>query len=116
MAAAIRNCLSLRWGISVSNRSLKSALSSTHPLSMDTLTCSSYFAAPPYGQSLLQQMPPDSEFFRRVHRFYCDSFEDVCELCKELHRIVCEPIDIGLLNSKIDPANAEASNKQGLRQ
>src|SRR6266496_3589908 len=47
MAAAIRNCLSLRWGISVSNRSLKPAFSSTHPLSMDTLTCSSYFAATP---------------------------------------------------------------------
>lgn len=69
-----------------------------------------------FGQPLLKQMPPDSEFFRLLHRFYCDSFEDVCELCKELHRIVCEPIDIGLLNSKIDPANAEASNKQGLRQ
>src|SRR5437867_1667613 len=69
-----------------------------------------------YGQSLLQKMPPDSEFFRRVHRFYCESFEDVCELCKELHRIVCEPIDLGLLNSKIDPANAETANKQGLRQ
>ena len=69
-----------------------------------------------YGQQLLKQMPPDSEFFRLVHRFYCDSFEDVCVLCKELHRIVCEPIDIGLLNSRIDPANAETSNKQGLRQ
>jgi hypothetical protein len=69
-----------------------------------------------YGQPLIQQMPPESEFLRRIHRFYCDSFEDVCELCKELHRIVCEPIDIGLLNSKIDLANAEASNKQGLRQ
>jgi hypothetical protein len=69
-----------------------------------------------YGQPLLQQMPHDSEFFRLIHRFYCDSFEDVCELCKELHRIVCEPIDIGLLNSKIDPANAEAANKQKLRQ
>jgi hypothetical protein len=40
----------------------------------------------------------------------------LCELCKELHRIVCEPIDIGLLNSKIDPANTEAANKQQLRQ
>jgi hypothetical protein len=69
-----------------------------------------------YGQQILKQMPPDSEFFRLVHRFYCDSFEDVCALCKELHRIVCEPIDIGLLNSRIDPANAETSNKQGLRQ
>jgi len=69
-----------------------------------------------YGQPLLRQMPHDSEFFRMIHRFYCDSFEDVCELCKELHRIVCEPIDIGLLNSKIDAANAEAANKQKLRQ
>jgi hypothetical protein len=69
-----------------------------------------------YGQPLLQQLPPDFEFFRRVHRFYCDSFEDVCELCKELHRIVCEPIDLGLLNSTIDPGNAETANKQGLRQ
>lgn len=69
-----------------------------------------------FGQPLLQQMPTESDFFRCVHRFYCDSFENVCGLCKELHRIVCEPIDIGLLNSTIDAANAEAANKQKLRQ
>jgi len=40
----------------------------------------------------------------------------VCKLCKELHRIVCEPVDIGLLNAKIDPTNAEKANKEGLRQ
>jgi hypothetical protein len=40
----------------------------------------------------------------------------MCELCKELHRIVSERIDIGLLNSKIDPANAAESSKQKLRQ
>ena len=69
-----------------------------------------------YGQPLLQQLPSENEFFHRIHRFYCDSFEDVCELCKELHRVVSEPIDIGLLNSKIDPANAAESSKQKLRQ
>ncbi len=40
-----------------------------------------------YGQPLLQEMPPDFEFFRLIHRFYCDSFENLCELCKELHRL-----------------------------
>lgn len=60
--------------------------------------------------------PFAEEFFRKVHRFYCDSFEAVCELCKELHRIVAEPIDIGLLNSKIDPTNAVKANEQKLRQ
>ena len=69
-----------------------------------------------YGQPLLQQFLSDSEFFHRIHRFYCDSFEHVCELCKEVNRIVCEPIDIGLLNAKIDPANAEKANQLRLRQ
>ena len=35
-------------------------------------------------------------------------------LCKELHRIVSEPIDKSLLNSKIDPANAQKSKDQNL--
>ena len=69
-----------------------------------------------YGQSLLQHLPSALEFFRQIHRFYCSSFEDVCELSKELHRVVCEPVDIGLLNAKIDQANAEKSNQQKLRQ
>jgi hypothetical protein len=69
-----------------------------------------------YEQQLLQKLPCESEFLHRIHRFYCDSFEDVCELCKELHRIVSEPIDIGVLNAKIDPANAEKANKQHLGQ
>ncbi len=69
-----------------------------------------------YGQPLLQHLPPDSEFFHQIHRFYCDSFEDVCELAKELHRIICEPVDIGLLNGKIDPSNAVKANQQKLRQ
>jgi hypothetical protein len=67
-----------------------------------------------YGQSLLQQLPTENEFFHRIHRFYCDSFKDVCELCKELHRIVSEPIDKSLLNSKIDPANAKQSKEKNL--
>jgi hypothetical protein len=67
-----------------------------------------------YGQPLLQQFPTEKEFFHRIHRFYCDSFKDVCMLCKELHRIVSEPIDKGLLNSKIDPANAQKSKDQSL--
>jgi hypothetical protein len=67
-----------------------------------------------YGQPLLQQFPTEKEFFHRIHRFYCDSFKDVCMLCKELHRIVSEPIDKSLLNSKIDPANAQKSKDQNL--
>jgi hypothetical protein len=50
-----------------------------------------------------------------VHRFYTDSFEDYCRLCKELHRVITEQIDLGGLNAKIDPKNAEAANKQKLR-
>jgi hypothetical protein len=69
-----------------------------------------------YGQPLLQHLPSGSEFFHQIHRFYCDSFEDVCELSKELHRIICEPINIGLLNAKIDPSNAVKANEQKLRQ
>jgi hypothetical protein len=51
-----------------------------------------------------------------VHRFYCGSFDEVCELCKELHRIISEAIDLGLLNAKIDSANAAKANEQKLRQ
>jgi hypothetical protein len=67
-----------------------------------------------YGQSLLQRLPSEEDFFRRVHRFYCDSFADVCELCKELHRTVVEPVDLGLLNAKTDPTNAAKANKEKL--
>jgi hypothetical protein len=69
-----------------------------------------------YGQSLFQRVPSSQEFYRRIHRFHCNSFDQVCALCKELHRTVSEPIDMGLLNSKIDPANAEKANKENLRQ
>lgn len=67
-----------------------------------------------YGQPLFQKLPAQVDFFRRVHRFYCNSFEDVCELCKELHRTVVEPVDLGLLNAKIDPANAAKANQSKL--
>jgi hypothetical protein len=69
-----------------------------------------------YGQRFLQQIPPAEEFFRRVHRFYCASFDQVCELAKEIHRIVSEAIDIGVLNAKVDPGNAPKANKENLRQ
>jgi hypothetical protein len=71
-------------------------------------------SADKYGQPLLQKLPGPEDFFRRVHRFYCDSFEDICELCKELHRTVVEPVDLGLLNAKIDPANAAKANQTNL--
>jgi hypothetical protein len=69
-----------------------------------------------YGRPLLHHFPSQDVFFHRIHRFYCDSFADVSELCKELHRIVSEPIDIGLLNEKIDPVNAKRANEKKLRQ
>src|SRR6266496_1131076 len=82
MAAAIRNCLSLRWGISVSNRSLKPAFSSTHPLSMDTLTCSSYFAATPNSLITLKWSPyPELHragfHTKEVHRSKCFGGEEI---------------------------------------
>lgn len=67
-----------------------------------------------YGKPLLQKLPSKDDFFRRIHRFYCDSFEDLCELCKELHRTVMEPVDLGLLNATIDPANAAKANQLNL--
>lgn len=71
-------------------------------------------SADKYGQPLLKKLPSEDDFFGRVHRFYCDSFEDICELCKELHRTVVEPVDLGLLNAKIDPANATKANQSTL--
>jgi hypothetical protein len=67
-----------------------------------------------YGQPLVKELHVADEFFKRIHRFYCTSFEEVCDLCKELHRVVVEPVDIGLLNAKIDPANAGKSNQEKL--
>lgn len=69
-----------------------------------------------YGKPLFFALPGEREFHTKVHRFYCDSFEEFCELCKELHRVVSEQIDIGALNDKIDPKNAEEANKAKLRQ
>jgi len=69
-----------------------------------------------YGGPLLSHLASDHEFLRSIHRFYGESFETVCQLCKELHRVTCEPINIGLLNAKIDPVNAEESNEKKLRQ
>ena len=69
-----------------------------------------------FGQPLFLALPSEHEFYRQVHRFYTDSFEDFCRLCKELHRVVTEQIDLGGLNAKIDPKNAEEANKQKLRQ
>ena len=37
-------------------------------------------------------------------------------LCKELHRIISEPIDLGLLDEKIDPTNAKHGDEKKLRQ
>jgi hypothetical protein len=69
-----------------------------------------------YGKPLLQHLPSEKEFFHLIHRFYCDSFSDVCLLCKELHRIVSETINISLLDEKIDPTNAKKSKEKKLGQ
>lgn len=69
-----------------------------------------------FGVSLLRGELDDLAFYRSVHRFHASSFEDYCRLCKELHRNVAERIDIGAINSKLDPANAAEANKQKLRE
>ena len=69
-----------------------------------------------FGQPLLQHLPPKGVFFHRVHRFYADSFSEVCTLCKEIHRIVSERVDLDLLNNVIDPGNAEKAKTQKLGQ
>jgi hypothetical protein len=67
-----------------------------------------------YGAPILRSLPNDPDYFRSVHRFYDASFEDVCELCKEITRVFIEQIDLGLLNSKVDPGNAAKANKERL--
>jgi hypothetical protein len=69
-----------------------------------------------FGRPLLKHLPAKEEFFHRIHRFYSDSFEDVCALSKELHRIVSEPIDLDLLNETIDPGNAKTAKEKKLGQ
>jgi hypothetical protein len=69
-----------------------------------------------FGRPLLKHVPSKEEFFHRIHRFYSDSFADVCTLCKELHRIVSEPIDLDLLNETIDPDNAKTAKERKLGQ
>jgi hypothetical protein len=69
-----------------------------------------------FGQGLFLKLPSEIAFFKRIHRFHGDSLDSLCELCKELNRTVTEQIDLGALNAKFDPANAEAANKQRLRQ
>ncbi len=69
-----------------------------------------------FGQHLLKHLPVETEFFHRIHRFYSDSFAEVCTLCKELHRIIAEPIDLDLLNQTIDPGNAKTAKEKKLGQ
>ena len=69
-----------------------------------------------FGQKLFLELPDEPSFFRRIHRFHADSMESVCRLCKELHRTITEQIDLGGINAKIDPGNAEGANKEKLRQ
>lgn len=69
-----------------------------------------------FGASLLRGHYEDKSFLKAVHRFYGDSFESYCQLCKELHRHVSERIDIGVINSKIDASNAKEANDLKLRE
>lgn len=67
-----------------------------------------------FQKPILKILPKESELMKVVHRFYCESFEDVCQLCKELHRVVIESLDVGLINSAIDPGNAAEANSRRL--
>lgn len=69
-----------------------------------------------FGRPFFLHLPTEREFFRRIHRFTPTSLEDVCALCKEIYRVVVEPIDIGGLNGKVDPGNAAKANAEKLRQ
>ena len=69
-----------------------------------------------FGSPLLKQLPSEQDFLHHVHRFYCASFADVCTLCKEIHRIITERIDVDALNQQIDPANAGKAKAQKLGQ
>jgi hypothetical protein len=65
-----------------------------------------------YGSSVLNSVPSESAFFRQVNRFYADSFEGVCELCKEITRVFVKQIDLGLLKAKLDASNAAIANSK----
>jgi hypothetical protein len=69
-----------------------------------------------FGSPLLKQLPSERDFLHHVHRFYCASFADICTLCKEIHRIITERIDVDALNQQIDPANAGKAKTQKLGQ
>jgi len=69
-----------------------------------------------YGVGMFHRLPREKDFYKIIHRFHWDSFEDLCKLCKEIHRIVSEQFDIGAINATIDPVNAEKANQDKLRQ
>ena len=69
-----------------------------------------------YAIPILRHLPSERDFFRHIHRFHGESFEDFCRLCKELHRTVSEQIDIGAINESMDPANAAEANQKKLRE
>lgn len=69
-----------------------------------------------FGGRLFSQIPDEDEFFKKIHRFHGDSFEDVCRLAKELNRIVNERIDLDVLDRDLDPGGTQEAKEKKLRQ
>lgn len=56
------------------------------------------FAQLKFGSPFFTELPLESEYFRTIHRFYEESFRDVCRLAKEMMKIVAERINVDFVN------------------
>jgi hypothetical protein len=59
-------------------------------------------------------LPDEVTYFRAIHRFYDQSLRQVCELAKELMKIVVERIEISSINLLLGPSISEV--KKDARQ
>ncbi len=63
-----------------------------------------------FGATFFSALPDEATFFRAIHRFYDQSFRQVCELAKELMKIVVERIEMRSINLLLGPSKSEVEN------
>jgi hypothetical protein len=64
-----------------------------------------------YGGLFFSALPDEKDFYRTIHRFYDQSFRQVCELGKELMKVVVEKMSLDSINNLLSPTISELDPK-----
>lgn len=64
-----------------------------------------------YGTSFFSTLPDEKEFYRLIHRFYDQSFRQVCELAKELMKVTVEGMSLDSINRLLGPSISKLDSK-----